>query len=73
MDTKSKVAIILAVIGLFGGGGALLVVDQSTNIQTTIGDTIINEALSNDELRQIGTDIAMNLICDRAPDDPICN
>ncbi len=73
MDTKYKISIVVAVIGLFGSGGAFLVIDQSTNINTTIGDTIINEFMSNDELRNIGTDIAINLICDRAPDDPICN
>ena len=72
MDAKYKISLIVAVIGLFGGGGAFLVIDQSTNIITTIGDTIINEGMSNDQLREIGTDIAINLICERAPDDPIC-
>ena len=73
VDTKYKISIVVAVIGIFGGGGAFLVIDQSTNINTTIGDTIINEFMSNDELRNIGTDIAINLICERAPDDPICS
>ena len=72
MDTKSKVAIILAVIGLLGGGSAFIAIDQSTNISSIVGDTIINEALNNEELREIGTDIAIELICQRTPDDPIC-
>jgi len=73
MNSKAKVSIILAVIGLLGGGGALIAVDMSTNISTIIGDTIINEAMDNEQLREIGTDIAINLICSRVPEDPICN
>lgn len=73
MDTKYKVSIIVAIIGIFGGGGSLLAIDQSTNITSTIGDTIINEAMNNEQLREIGTDIAINLICERNPEDPLCN
>ena len=73
MDKKAKVGIPIAVIAIIAGGSFAF--DFSTTT-TTIGDTIttniVNEAMNNEELRNIGTDIALNLLCDRIPDDPLC-
>ena len=73
-------AIIIAIIAaLAGGSWALNIdfsqttsIDSSTSIGDTITTTIINDLMSNEELRAIGTDIALGLLCDRNPDDPLC-
>ena len=69
-------AIILAIIAALAGGSWALNLDFSSDSSTTIGDTItttiINDLMSNEELRAIGTDIALGLLCDRNPDDPLC-
>lgn len=54
MDSKQKVAIILAVIGLLGGGGAFIAIDMSTNIQTNTINTIANNLnIDIDDLRAL--------------------
>ena len=81
MNKKAGIgAIILAIIAAIAGGSWALNIDFSqtttTDSSTTIGDTIttsiVNELMSSDELRAIGTDIALGLLCDRNPDDPLC-
>jgi len=75
MVTKTKTALILTAIAAITGGGLALSFDFSqttTTIGDTITTTIVNEAMRDDELRKIGTDIAMQILCDRIPDDPLC-
>ncbi len=66
MDSKQKTAIILGVLGLLGGGGALVAIDMSTNIDNSRVDirgdsnTVVNvdgEGLTCKELRDACQDI----------------
>ena len=75
MNKKKTVGIPVAIITIIAGvaGGSYAFDFSQTN--TTIGDittNIVNEAMSNQELRDIGTDIALDILCDRTPEDPIC-
>ncbi len=77
MNKKAGIgAIILAIIAAIAGGSWALNIDFSSDSSTTIGDTItttiINDLMTNEELRAIGTDIALGLLCDRNPEDPLC-
>ena len=58
MDSKYKVTIILAIIGIFGGSGAFIAIDFSTNIDqsSTIGD-IITSTVNNYVIDNLGIDL----------------
>jgi len=75
MKSKKTMTALAAIIIAVAGGSWALTFDFSTTT-TTIGDTIttniVNEFMSNEELREIGTDIALTLLCERNPDDPLC-
>ena len=75
MNKKQGGALAVAIITAIAGGGWALSIDFSQTT-TTIGDTIttniVNEFMSNEELRKIGTDIALDFLCDRTPDDILC-
>lgn len=86
MDSKSKVTIILAVIGLLGaaaGGSFMLDMSNTTtstdNSQSTIineGDTIINEAVDQftDEIFEDFVDYGYDYYCEEVdPDSPECD
>ena len=76
MENKGKAALILGAIAALASGGLALSFDFS-QVTTTIGDTItttiVNEGMNNDELRKIGTEIAMQILCERIPTDPLCS
>ncbi len=73
---KTKTAISIGAILLALAGGSWALSFDFSQTTTTIGDTIttniVNEAMKNDELRKIGTEIALDILCDREPDDVLC-
>lgn len=67
----SKTKVVIALIGLLTaiiGGGAAISFDFSSNSETNIGgDTIFNNLVDLDVIRDIGEDIAYDVVCGVEP------